>query len=236
MAAEAKLAPLSEVHSTICAMEAPLAAKLAAYSNALRERNSPFVDAYDRIVMRLRSGEAGATAPKIGEAMPPFMLPDGDGCMVGLDELVGEGPLVVSFNRGHWCPFCKIELSSLAGAAQELAKLDAKVVSIMPDRQSFVGPLAGELRGKVSFLSDIDNAYALSLGLAMWVGEPVRALMSGIGWRLDAFQGNDAWLLPLPATFVLGPDGVILARFVDANFRERMEIADILEALRSFRR
>ena len=111
MAAEAKLAPLSEVHSTICAMEAPLAAKLAAYSNALRERNSPFVDAYDRIVMRLRSGEAGATAPKVGEAMPPFMLPDGDGCMVGLDDLVGEGPLVVSFNRGHWCPFCKIELS-----------------------------------------------------------------------------------------------------------------------------
>ena len=236
MAAEAKLAPLSEVHSTICAMEAPLAAKLAAYSNALRERNSPFVDAYDRIVMRLRSGEAGATAPKIGEAMPPFMLPDGDGCMVGLDELVGEGPLVVSFNRGHWCPFCKIELSSLAGAAQELAKLDAKVVSIMPDRQSFIGPLAGELSGKASFLSDIDNAYALSLGLAMWVGEPVRALMSGIGWRLDAFQGNDAWLLPLPATFVVGSDGVILARFVDANFRERMEIADILEALRSFRR
>jgi len=230
MTAEAKLAPLSEVLWAICAVDAPLAAKLAAYSDALRERNSPFVDAYDRIVMRLRSGEAG------GEAMPPFMLPDGDGCMVGLDELVGEGPLVVSFNRGHWCPFCKIELSSLAGAAQELAKLDAKVVSIMPDRQSFVGPLAGELRGKVSFLSDIDNAYALSLGLAMWVGEPVRALMSGIGWRLDAFQGNDAWLLPLPATFVVGSDGVILARFVDANFRERMEIADILEALRSFRR
>ena len=164
------------------------------------------------------------------------MLPDGDGRIVGLDELVGEGPLVVSFNRGHWCPFCKIELSSLAGAAQELAKLDAKVVSIMPDRQSFIGPLAGELRGKVSFLSDIDNAYALSLGLAMWVGEPVRALMSGIGWRLDAFQGNDAWLLPLPATFVVGPDGVILASFVDANFRERMEIADILDALRSVRR
>jgi peroxiredoxin len=164
------------------------------------------------------------------------MLPDGDGRIVGLDELVGEGPLVVSFNRGHWCPFCKIELSSLAGAAQELAKLDAKVVSIMPDRQSFIGPLAGELRGKVSFLSDIDNAYALSLGLAMWVGEPLRALMSGSGWRLDAFQGNDAWLLPLPATFVVGPNGVILARFVDANFRERMEIADILKALRSVHR
>jgi peroxiredoxin len=222
--------------SAICAMEAPLAAKLAAYSDALRERNSPFVDAYDGIVARLRSGEAGAAAPKVGEPMPPFMLPDGDGRMVGLDELVGEGPLVLSFNRGHWCPFCKIELRSLAGAAQELAKLDANVVSIMPDRQSFIGPLAGELGGKVSFLSDIDNAYAVSLGLAMWVGEPARALMSGNGWQLDAFQGNDAWLVPLPATFVVGSDGVIVARFVDADFRERMEIADILMALRSAHR
>jgi len=236
MAAERKLAPLSEMLSAICAMEAPLAAKLAAYSDALRERNSPFVDAYDGIVARLRSGEAGAAAPKVGEPMPPFMLPDGDGRMVGLDELVGEGPLVLSFNRGHWCPFCKIELRSLAGAAQELAKLDANVVSIMPDRQSFIGPLAGELRGKVSFLSDIDNAYAVSLGLAMWVGEPARALMSGNGWQLDAFQGNDAWLVPLPATFVVGSDGVIVARFVDADFRERMEIADILMALRSAHR
>jgi peroxiredoxin len=236
MAAERKLAPLSEILSAICAMEGPLAAKLAAYSDALRERKSPFVDAYDEIVARLRSGEAGATAPKVGEAIPPFALPDGDGRMVGLDELASEGPLVLSFNRGHWCPFCKIELRSLAGAARELAKLDARVVSIMPDRQSFIGPLARELRGKVSFLSDIDNAYALSLGLAMWVGEPARALMSGNGWQLDAFQGNDAWLVPLPATFVVGSDGVILARFVDANFRERMEIADILKALPSVHR
>jgi peroxiredoxin len=56
--------------------------------------------------------------------------------------------------------------------------------------------------------------------------------MEGIGWQLDQFQGNDTWFLPLPATFVVGRNGVILARFVDADFRERMEIADILAALR----
>ena len=233
MAAEPRLAPLSEALASICDMEAPLGAKLSAYANALRERNSPFVDAYDKIVARLRSGDAGATAPKVGEAMPAFMLPDGEGRMVGLEEFRAGGKLVVSFNRGHWCPFCRIELRSLAESAQELSKLDAKVVSIMPDRQSFIGPLAGELRGKITFLSDIDNAYALSLGLAMWVGEPARALMAGMGWRLDTFQGNDAWLLPLPATFVVDEGGMILARFVDANFRERMEIADIVAALRS---
>ena len=233
MAAEAKLPPLPEVLLAICAVEAPLAAKLAAYSHALRERNSPFVDAYDRIVARLHAGEAGAAAPKVGEAMPPFMLPDGDGRLATLDELCGDGGLIISFNRGHWCPFCRIELSALAEAHRDFVALGAKVISIMPDRQQFVGRIPANIRGSLTFLSDIDNAYALELGLTMWVGEPVRALMSEIGWRLDAFQGNDGWLLPLPATFVVGADGVILARFVDANFRERMEIDAILEALRS---
>jgi peroxiredoxin len=140
--------------------------------------------------------------------------------------------VVVSFNRGHWCPFCKIELTSLAAAETELAGLAAKIVSIMPDRQSYLRPLAAELEGQITILSDIDNDYAISLGLAMWVGDQARALMEGIGWQLDAFQGNNTWFLPLPATFVVGRDGQILARFVDADFRERMEIEDVLAAVR----
>lgn len=227
-----KSLPVKDRLAVICAMKAPLGAKLAAYADDLRERGSPFADEYDRIVARLRSGKVGANAPKAGEEMPSFLLPDASGRMVSLDELRAEGPVVVSFNRGHWCPFCKIELTSLAEADGKLEGLGAKVVSIMPDRQSFAGQLAAQLKGRITILSDIDNGYATSLGLVMWVGDAARALMTGIGWQLDQFQGNDAWFLPLPATFVVGKDGLILARFVDPNFRERMEIEDILEALR----
>jgi peroxiredoxin len=224
---------LPEALAAIFAMDAPLGTRLAAYADAMRELRSPFADEYDRIVARLRSGEAGAAAPKAGEELPPFMLPDADGRMVSLEELRAQGPVVVSFNRGHWCPFCRIELRSLAEAERELGALGARIVSIMPDRQSFIGQLAADLQGKVTILSDIDNGYALSLGLAIWVGDTARELMSGREQlRIDLFQGNDAWFLPLPATFVVGRNGIIRARFVDPNFRERMEIADILGALR----
>jgi peroxiredoxin len=235
MAADAKPATLPDSLAKICAMDAPLAARLAAYADAMRDLQSPFADEYDRIVARLKSGEAGAGAPQPGEEMPPFLLPSADGSMVSLDELRAPGPVVVSFNRGHWCPFCKIELRALAGAEREFAELGAKVVSIIPDRQPFSGSLAADLRDKILILSDIDNGYALSLGLAMWVGDPARELMLRRGLRLDEYQGNDAWFLPLPATFVVGADGRVVARFVDANFRKRMETDTILRALRAMR-
>jgi peroxiredoxin len=235
MAADVKSTPLADELARICAMDAPLGARLAAYADAMREVKSPFADEYDRIVERLRSGEAGAGAPRVGEEMPPFLLPAVDGRMVSLDELRARGPVVVSFNRGHWCPFCKIELRTLATAEREFADLDAQVVSIIPDRQPFSGRLAADLRNKILVLSDIDNSYAMSLGLTMWVGDPARELMVHRGLRLDQFQGNEAWFLPLPATFVVDAGGGVAARFVDANFRKRMEIDAILRALRALR-
>ena len=79
------------------------------------------------------------------------------------------------------------------------------------------------------------NAYALSLGLALWLGERIAQLMQGRGHRLSEYQGNDGWFVPLPATFVVGTNGRVLARHVDAEFHQRMEIAEILEALKAGR-
>lgn len=224
---------LPEALAEICAMDVPLSVRLAAYASAMRELKSPFADLYDRLVERLSSGNVGAGAPHVGELMPSFLLPDPVGRLVSLEQLLAQGALVVSFNRGHWCPFCKIELASLAEAHQDFVELDAQVVSIMPELQRFTSAVRARLGGRILILTDVDNGYALLLGLTMWVGEPVRGLMAERDLRLDTYQGNDAWLLPLPATFVIGRDGRVKARFVDPNFRNRMEIPDILRALRS---
>jgi peroxiredoxin len=223
---------LAEALAEITAMNAPLGERLAAYAEALREVESPFVEEYDRLVERIRRGLVGTDAPGPGKVMPPFLLLDSTGRLVSLDDLLADGPLVVSFNRGHWCPFCKIELGALAEVQHDFDELGARVVSIMPERQPFTAPLQASLDDRVLVLTDMDNEYALSLGLVMWVGDAVRDLMIGWGPRLDEFQGNDTWFLPLPATFVIGRDGRVRARYVDADFRTRMEIADILQALR----
>jgi peroxiredoxin len=84
----------------------------------------------------------------------------------------------------------------------------------------------------VTILSDMDNDYALSLGLAMWVGKSVRDLMIEDALNLPEYHGSDAWVLPLPATFVVAANGRVAARYVNPDFRERMEVRDVLEALR----
>jgi peroxiredoxin len=224
-------ATLAEAFTEICQMEAPLNERLAAYGDALRVLNFPFADAYDALVARLKAGEVGAIAPDVGDLMPPFSLPAYSGRLVGLDEILAVGPVVISFNRGHWCPFCKIELTTIANHQDEIAARGAQLVSILPDRQQFVRRLPDEILSRFIILTDIDNSYALSLGLAMWLGQRVADLMHGFGYRLAEYQGNDGWFVPLPATFVVGADGRVVGRRVDPEFRQRMEIADILAAL-----
>ena len=213
-------------------MDGPLSRKLAAYSDRLRELNFPFAEAYDTLVARLIDGGIGAGAPKVGEPMPPFVLPARDGSLVHLDELLTSGPVVISFNRGHWCPFCKIELRTIAADHAEIAAHGGRVVSIVPDRQAFLGQLDADTDGKLLILTDIDNGYALSLGLVLWLGDRLKELMQGRGLHLEHIHGNDGWFVPLPATFVVAPDGLVVSRHVDPDFRLRMEVDEILAALR----
>lgn len=213
-------------------MDGTLSQKLGAYSARLRELNFPFAEAYDTLVARLIDGGIGAGAPKVGDRMPTFALPTRAGSLVTLDELLREGPVVVSFNRGHWCPFCKIELRTIAAHHAEIAAHGARVVSILPDRQAFLGQLGSNTDGKLLILTDVDNGYALSLGLVLWLGDRIKELMRGRGMHLDTIQGNDGWFVPLPATFVVAEDGTVVARRVDPDFRLRMDVDEILAALR----
>lgn len=224
-------ATLAEAFEEICRMEAPLNERLTAYAERLRELNFPFADAYDDLVARLKAGEVGATAPAVGDLMPPFALPAHTGRLVSLEEVLALGPAVISFNRGHWCPFCKIELSTLASHQEEIAARGGQLVSILPDRQQFVRRLPAEVLNRFIVLTDIDNGNALSLGLVMWLGQRIADLMRGRGHRFSEYQGNDGWFVPVPATFVVGRDGRVLARHVDPEFRRRMEIDEIMRAM-----
>ena len=209
----------------------PLAERLDAYARVLRELNQPFAEAVDRLVERLQGVSAGATAPGVGEPMPEFVLPDESGHLVSLSRLLGAGPLIVAFRRGHWCPYCLIATDALARIHAEAVARGARIVVITPEREAFTQLLKARTRSTFPVLSDIDNGYALSVGLAIALGEEMRAFMSARGRDLGAYHGNDAWMLPIPATFVLDPAGTIVMRHVDADYRRRAVIRDILTAV-----
>jgi peroxiredoxin len=212
-------------------MEVPLGERLALFTNSVAEHGRPFAVAYDNLVAQIGNARAGATAPALGEPMPPFLLPDHTASLTSLDELLSNGPVVVSFNRGHWCEYCQLELRAFAAAHEEFAAAGAKVVSIMPERGEYTRTVRAMTNGALTVLSDIDNGYALNAGVVMWLGDEVRALYQKFGLDIDRYQGNATWFVPIPATFVLDRNGTIVGRKVDPDFRHRMDIEEILRAL-----
>jgi peroxiredoxin len=165
--------------------------------------------------------------------MPPFVLPDETGQLVTLERLLESGPVAVTFHRGHWCPYCRINTRALAEANAQIAAEGGQVAAIMPDREHFTAELKAQSEASFPILTDIDNGYALSLNLAFWVGAEMQELMTRAGWDVAPSQGSKTWLLPIPATFVVGTDGEVKARFVDPDYRKRMTIEDLLSALRT---
>lgn len=223
---------LEEAFKRIRGMDVSLGEQLQAFAESSRRRRPEFAAAIDRLVERLRQNGAGESAPQPGDLLPRFYLPDETGRLVDLEQLLATGPVAVTFHRGHWCPYCRISINALAQAHQQISSEGGQIVAIMPDREQFSSEL--KIVGRIPFpiLTDMDNGYALSLNLAIWIGAEMQKMMVD-RQDLPTYQGNSSWMLPIPATFVIGQDGRVKARFVDPDYRKRMEIGDLLAALRA---
>jgi peroxiredoxin len=215
--------------------EAPLNERLAAYAAASRKLRPAYGEAIDRMVQRLNENGGWENAPRVGEPMPPFMLPDQSGHLVSLHELISDAPTAVMFHRGHWCGYCRLNLHAVAKASKAIADAGGRIVIVTPERQEFAQSFRDEANAPFPVLTDLDNGYAMSLNLAIWLGPDFIQLISNSGRDIAKFQGNDAWMVPIPATFVVGRDGNVVARFIDPDFRKRMELDDLLEAFRNAR-
>lgn len=226
---------LSEAFKEAACLPTTLGARLDHYATDSRRMLPTMAAEYDRLVQRLSTIEADGVGPGVGEEMPPFLLPDRQGHLVGIQSLTERGPLVVSFNRGNWCSYCRLELMGYAEAYDEITGLGADVVAILPEVGSGLHALAQKQSIPFTLLSDVDLDYTLSLGLAVWVGDAHRDLLMGFGIDLSQLHGNDKWFLPIPATFVVDRAGIVVARHVDPDFRRRIETADVLAILRGLR-
>ena len=209
-----------------------LSSRLSAYRRESGLRRPDFARAYDELVGRLNVIDRGEVGPQLGKAMPKFNLPDENGRLVTLTSLLRSGPVVISINRGHWCPYCKLDLRSLAEINGEIEQLGARTIAIMPDSAEFTDGYATKNRLPFPVLSDIDLGYSLSLDLIFWVGDQIRELYRQAGVELERYHGNHSYFLPMASKFIVGRDGLVKARQVNIEFRERMEPATIIAALR----
>jgi peroxiredoxin len=212
-------------------MDAPLNTRLKAVADEVARLSPEFAAVVGRMVARLEANEVGQSAPQVGEPMPDFILPDEKAELVRLGALLEQGPVVVSFNRGHWCPYCKLNADGLAQIAPEIRRLGGQIVAISPETHQYGAALRDYAGAPYPVLTDLDNGYALSLNLAFWVGDEKREAMKSGGFDISQYNGNDTWMLPVPATFVVGRGGLVKARYIDPDYRRRMELDAIVEAI-----
>jgi peroxiredoxin len=211
------------------ALDLSLADRLHHVAREVRRLSPMFADQVDRFVERLSLAEAGHAAPQVGEKLPNFILPDEQGRLVRLADLLATSPLVVAFHRGHWCPYCRLAVSALADAEARL--LPARVVAISAETQGYSARLKAEAGAGFPMLTDFAAGYALSLGLAVVVDDQMAGLIGSAGWDVPRYQGFDGWVLPIPAAFVVDQAGVIVARHVDPDYRRRMAIEAMADAI-----
>ena len=145
--------------------------------------------------------------------MPPFVLPDESGADQSR-EPAENGPIAITFHRGHWCPWCRISASAMAQAQRDIAAARGQIAAIMPERQRFAVEFKSNTKSPFPVFTDVDNGYALSLNLAIWVGPDLEWRLSSFGRALPDDQGNEAWVLPIPATFVIARDGIVTVRSI----------------------
>ncbi|MEH6361845.1 MAG: peroxiredoxin-like family protein [Amylibacter sp.] len=205
---------------------------LAKYTRHLVTNHPKVAVAYQDIVDRLERSGAGGSSPRVGDILPPFQLPNDCGQFVSSADLLANGPMIVSLNRGHWCYYCRYELQALQESIKQITELGANIVAITPETQTYANRLKAQCGLEFPVLSDVDNGYALSIDLAIWLGKDIKPLYDDLGYDLEQFQRNAGLMVPIPASYVVDTDGRIVAEFVDPDFRKRMATSDIIAALK----
>jgi peroxiredoxin len=182
----------------------------------------------------IASGKA-LSAKKAGDKAPEFALKDPDGKVVSSADLLTKGPLVVSFYRGVWCPYCNLDLQALQAASPQIEAKGASIVAISP--QTAPNSRKSYRDNKLTFpiLSDEKSRVAAAFGLRFSLPDYLVELYKGFKNDLPAFNDDPAWVLPMPARYVIGADGVIVYAEVNPDYTQRPDPSELLPVLDKLR-
>jgi peroxiredoxin len=189
------------------------------------------LDTMHRATAELIASGQAQRARKAGDAAPEFTLKDPDGKPVSSRDLLARGPLVLSFYRGVWCPYCSLELQALQGALPEIAARGASLVAISP--QTAPNSRKSQRDSKLSFpiLSDVRSEVAAAFGLRFALPDDLVALYKTFKNDLPTFNDDPSWVLPMPARYVIGRDGVIAYADVNPDYTHRPDPSELLPVL-----
>jgi peroxiredoxin len=189
---------------------------------------------HDSMAELIASGKA-ENALKAGDHAPAFILPDADGRQLSSADLLAKGPLVVTFYRGVWCPYCNMDLQAIEAAAEEIRGFGASLVAI--SQQTPANSRKSQAQNKLSFpiLADHGGNVADAFGLRWNLGPDLIAVQKKLGADLSVFNGEGSWTLPMPARYVIARDGKIAYAEVNPDYTRRPDPSELMPTLKGLR-
>jgi peroxiredoxin len=214
-------------------LQAELDAFKADYEAGKPPYNVPYsvIKTMQRATAELIESGAARRAKKAGDLAPSFSLKDPDGNVITSADLLKRGPLVLSFYRGVWCPYCNMELRALEAAKPEFDRYGASLVAISP--QTAPSSRKSVRQNKLSFpiLSDVKGKVGAAFGLRFNLPDYLVELYKQLENDLPTFNDDPSWTLPMPARYVIGQDGLILYSEVNPDYTRRPEPEDMIPVL-----
>ena len=238
------LAVLSLANAEAGSAGADPAASIPSYREALdafqaerAKAGGPAINDADRQVMDRAAQDLARAMPdpglKVGDKAPDFTLPNAFGQPVHLQEMLVEGPVVLTFYRGGWCPYCNLQLRGLRDTLPYFEQQGARLVAVTPQKPDKSREQVESDGYPFEILSDLDDRVMQAYKLLFQVPADLSQIYKQrLSLDLAEYNGDGRYVLPVPATFVIDRSGVIRAAFVDVDYRKRVEPSAIVSALR----
>lgn len=194
-------------------------------------RPASVIETMQRATAELIASGQAERAKQAGDAAPEFTLADQDGNPMSSTALLAQGPLVLTFYRGVWCPYCNMELQAIQEALPEIAARGARIVAISPQTAPNSRKSARQNSLAFPILSDAHGAVAAAFGLRFRLPDYLIDLYKSFKNDLPSFNADPSWTLPMPARYVIGTDGVIAYAEVNPDYTHRPDPSELLPVL-----
>jgi len=204
--------------------------KLSSVSQNFRERAPPQVrESITAANAKFKASFQRSSAIQVGDTLPAFCLPDALGKEVSSADLLAQGPLLINFYRGEWCPYCNLALRAMQKHFDEFKAKGVTLVAISPElpNQSLTTTEKQDLKFPV--LSDVGNKFAKQLGILFVQDDSLRRIYQSFGYDLKTRNGDDSFAVPIPATLLVDQKGIVRNTFIEPDYSQRLEPSTALE-------
>jgi peroxiredoxin len=186
----------------------------------------------ERHIEQLRNGVIARTMLKVGDHAPAIVLHNAKGAIVDISALQKQGPVIITFYRGGWCPYCNLALKAFQEILPEIKAAGASLVAISPEKPDDTRSTAEKNALAFEVLSDVGQKVGRAFGLVYQFTEELRSAYHGFGLDIPAHNGAPGeWALPVSATYVTDRDGTIIYAYTDVDYRDRADPLDVLQFL-----